>query len=122
MRCASLLETVTGRSGIGRVVGKPSLTRLRKDCPLLGVALAAVGISAMNNCEARLHADPTGMVKRLGELAEVLIGRLQLWTFARRSQTRVGQSAMDGYRQEVGAVPRARCCSRPQTALMFQIR
>jgi hypothetical protein len=56
------------------------------------VALAAVGISAMNNCEARLHADPTGMVKRLGELAEVNIERLQLWTFARATNCSSGFS------------------------------
>jgi streptomycin 6-kinase len=34
-------------------------------------------------CEARLHADPIGMVKRLADLAEVDAERLQLWTFAR---------------------------------------
>ena len=40
-------------------------------------------VQHLHNCEARLHADPRGMVKRLGELAEVDVERLQLWTFAR---------------------------------------
>jgi streptomycin 6-kinase len=40
-------------------------------------------VQHLHNCEARLHADPKGMVKRLGELAEVDVERLQLWTFAR---------------------------------------
>jgi streptomycin 6-kinase len=40
-------------------------------------------VQHLRNCEARLHADPRGMVKRLGELAEVDVERLQLWTFAR---------------------------------------
>lgn len=40
-------------------------------------------VQHLYNCEARLHADPRGMVKRLGELAEVDVERLQLWTFAR---------------------------------------
>jgi len=40
------------------------------------------------------------MVKRLSELAEVDMERLQLWTFAHAAAdpTRMGQSAMDGYR------------------------
>ena len=40
-------------------------------------------VQHLHNCEARLHADPRGMVKRLSELAEVDVERLQLWTFAR---------------------------------------
>ncbi len=40
-------------------------------------------VQHLHNCEARLHADPIGMVKRLAELAEVDRERLQLWTFAR---------------------------------------
>jgi streptomycin 6-kinase len=40
-------------------------------------------VQHLHNCEVRLHADPRGMVKRLGELAEVDVERLQLWTFAR---------------------------------------
>jgi streptomycin 6-kinase len=35
------------------------------------------------NCEARLHADPLGLVDRLADLAEVDSERLRLWTFAR---------------------------------------
>ena len=57
-------------------------------------------VQHLHNCETRLHADPRGMVKRLSELAEVDMERLQLWTFARAAAdpTRMGQSAMDGYR------------------------
>jgi streptomycin 6-kinase len=40
-------------------------------------------VQHLHNCEARLDADPRGMVKRLAELAEVDVERLQLWTFAR---------------------------------------
>ncbi len=40
-------------------------------------------VQHLYNCEARLHADPIGMVKRLADLAEVEAERLQLWTFAR---------------------------------------
>ncbi len=40
-------------------------------------------VQHLHNCEARLHADPTGMVKRLADLAEVDTERVQLWTFAR---------------------------------------
>jgi streptomycin 6-kinase len=40
-------------------------------------------VQHLHNCEARLHADPKGMVRRLGELTEVDLERLQLWTFAR---------------------------------------
>jgi streptomycin 6-kinase len=40
-------------------------------------------VQHLHNCEARLHADPVGMVKRLADLAEVDIERLLLWTFAR---------------------------------------
>ena len=40
-------------------------------------------VQHLHNCEARLHADPRGMVKRLSELVEVDMERLQLWTFAR---------------------------------------
>lgn len=40
-------------------------------------------VQHLHNCEARLHADSKGMVKRLGELTEVNVERLQLWTFAR---------------------------------------
>jgi streptomycin 6-kinase len=40
-------------------------------------------VQHLHNCEARLQADPRGMVTRLAELAEVDRERLQLWTFAR---------------------------------------
>jgi streptomycin 6-kinase len=40
-------------------------------------------VQHLHNCEARLHADSTGMVKRLADLAEVDWERLRLWTFAR---------------------------------------
>lgn len=40
-------------------------------------------VQHLHNCEARLHADPLGMVQRLAELAEVDAERLRLWTFAR---------------------------------------
>lgn len=40
-------------------------------------------VQHLRNCEARLHADPIGMVKRLAELCEVDTERLRLWTFAR---------------------------------------
>jgi streptomycin 6-kinase len=40
-------------------------------------------VQHLHVCEARLHADPIGMVKRLADLAEVDAERLQLWTFAR---------------------------------------
>ncbi|MGI8744787.1 MAG: aminoglycoside phosphotransferase family protein [Bryobacteraceae bacterium] len=40
-------------------------------------------VQHLHNCEARLRADPIGMVKRLADLAEVDVERLQLWTFAR---------------------------------------
>ena len=40
-------------------------------------------VQHLHNCEARLHTDPRRMVKRLSELAEVDMERLQLWTFAR---------------------------------------
>lgn len=35
------------------------------------------------NCEARLNADPLGLVDRVADLAEVDTERLRLWTFAR---------------------------------------
>ena len=40
-------------------------------------------VQHLHTCEARLRADPIGMVKRLADLAEVDEERLQLWTFAR---------------------------------------
>jgi streptomycin 6-kinase len=40
-------------------------------------------VQHLHNCEARLQADPIGMVKRLADLCEVDTERLQLWTFAR---------------------------------------
>jgi streptomycin 6-kinase len=40
-------------------------------------------VQHLHNCEARLHADPIGIVKRLANLAEVDEERLRLWTFAR---------------------------------------
>lgn len=40
-------------------------------------------VQHLHNCEARLHADPMGMVKRLADLAEVDMERVRLWTFAR---------------------------------------
>jgi streptomycin 6-kinase len=40
-------------------------------------------VQHLHNCEARLYADPVGMVRRLADLAEVDAERLQLWTFAR---------------------------------------
>jgi streptomycin 6-kinase len=35
------------------------------------------------NCQARLHHDPIGLVRRVADLAEVDEERLRLWTFAR---------------------------------------
>lgn len=35
------------------------------------------------NCEARLQADPIGLVRRVADLAEVDSERVRLWTFAR---------------------------------------
>lgn len=40
-------------------------------------------VQHLHNCEARLYADPVGMVKRMADLAEVDDERLTLWTFAR---------------------------------------
>ena len=40
-------------------------------------------VQHLHNCEARLHTDPVGMVKRMADLAEVDAERLRLWTFAR---------------------------------------
>ena len=40
-------------------------------------------VQHLHNCEARLHADPIGMVRRLADQCEVDSERLQLWTFAR---------------------------------------
>jgi streptomycin 6-kinase len=40
-------------------------------------------VQHLHNCEARLHADPIGLVKRLADLAEVNTERVKLWTFAR---------------------------------------
>lgn len=40
-------------------------------------------VQHLHNCEARLHRDPIGMVKKLADLADVDRERLQLWTFAR---------------------------------------
>jgi streptomycin 6-kinase len=40
-------------------------------------------VQHLHNCEARLCADPVGMVKRMADLAEVDDERLALWTFAR---------------------------------------
>ncbi|HYL74528.1 MAG TPA: aminoglycoside phosphotransferase family protein [Bryobacteraceae bacterium] len=40
-------------------------------------------VQHLHVCEARLHADPIGMVKRLADLVEVDEERLRLWTFAR---------------------------------------
>ncbi len=40
-------------------------------------------VQHLHNCEARLHADPIGMVNRMADLAEVDTERLRLWTFAR---------------------------------------
>ncbi len=40
-------------------------------------------VQHLHNCEARLHGDPIGMVKRLADLAEVDTERLRLWTFSR---------------------------------------
>ena len=40
-------------------------------------------VQHLHNCQARLHADPIGMVKRLAGLCEVDTERLRLWTFAR---------------------------------------
>jgi len=40
-------------------------------------------VQHLHNCEARLHADPLGMVKRMADLAEVDGDRVRLWTFAR---------------------------------------
>lgn len=40
-------------------------------------------VQHLHNCEARLHADPVGMVTRMADLAEVDDERLTLWTLAR---------------------------------------
>jgi streptomycin 6-kinase len=40
-------------------------------------------VQHLHNCEARLYRNPKDMVKRLAQLAEVDVERLQLWTFAR---------------------------------------
>lgn len=40
-------------------------------------------VQHLHNCEARLHADPIGIVARLADLCEVDAERLRLWTFAR---------------------------------------
>ncbi len=40
-------------------------------------------VQHLMNCEARLHQDPLGLVRRLADLAEVDPERLRLWTFAR---------------------------------------
>lgn len=40
-------------------------------------------VQHLMNCEARLHADPVGLVCRVADLAEVDAERLRLWTFAR---------------------------------------
>ena len=40
-------------------------------------------VQHLHNCEARLHADPIGMVNRMADLTEVNAERLRLWTFAR---------------------------------------
>lgn len=40
-------------------------------------------VQHLHNCEARLHADPIGLVNRLADLTEVDAERLRLWTFAR---------------------------------------
>ncbi len=50
--------------------------------PFVGDAAYDV-VQHLHNCEARLHADPIGLVQRLADLAEVDEERLRLWTFAR---------------------------------------
>ena len=40
-------------------------------------------VQRLHNCEARLHADPIGMVKWLADLCHVDAERLPVWTFAR---------------------------------------
>jgi streptomycin 6-kinase len=40
-------------------------------------------VQHLHNCEARLHSDPVGMVKRMADLAEVDDERVRRWTFAR---------------------------------------
>jgi streptomycin 6-kinase len=40
-------------------------------------------VQHLHNCEARLHRDPIGLVRRLADLCEIDAERLQLWTFAR---------------------------------------
>lgn len=40
-------------------------------------------VQHLYNCEARLRADPVGLVKRLADLCEVDHERLRFWTFAR---------------------------------------
>jgi len=74
-------------------------------------------VQRLHNCEARLHADPRGMVKRLGELAEVDVERLQLWTFARAAADprpkwaiRYGWISPGAWRRNLCA----RWCSSPQ--------
>jgi len=41
------------------------------------------GLQHMLNCDARLHADPLGLVARVAGLLEVDVDRLRLWLFAR---------------------------------------
>lgn len=42
-------------------------------------------VQPLHNCEARLHTEPIGMVRRLADFAEVDAQRQQLWAFARAS-------------------------------------
>jgi len=76
----ALLATDLHAGNVLRAVREPWLVIDPK--PFVGDPAYDV-VQHLHNCEARLHADPQGMVKRLGELTGVDGERLQLWTFAR---------------------------------------
>lgn len=56
-------------------------------------------VQHMLNCHERLAADPTGLADRMAGLAEVDVGRVRQWLFARCVQESVGSPA----RQQVAA-------------------
>jgi streptomycin 6-kinase len=64
-------------------------------------------VQHLHNCEARLHADPVGMVKRMADLAAVDEERATLWTFARSAadpRPFWEQSHVDGHRKSAGSL------------------
>jgi len=75
-----LLATDLHAGNVLRSIREPWLVIDPK--PFIGDAAYDL-VQHLHNCEARLHADPNGMVKRLADLAEVDMERLKLWTFAR---------------------------------------